>query len=72
MKKDHRLLMHFLRYILLHFLLEDTDDRSEKCFIEFKTITSSFFNKKQLNSDLLNVSERYNLLHNHLIVLFLD
>lgn len=56
MKHDHRILLHFLPYILLHGLLEGDEILKEKSRVEIQTITSSFTDKKLLDPKVLNVS----------------
>lgn len=56
MKHDHKILLHFLPYILLHALLEGEGKIKEKSHIEIQTITSSFTDKKPLDPKVLNVS----------------
>ncbi|CAH0564186.1 unnamed protein product [Brassicogethes aeneus] len=54
MKQDHRILIHFLPYILLHSLLEGSNDIQEKCVVEFQAVTNAFKIKKELNHRILN------------------
>ncbi|RZC32904.1 serine/threonine-protein kinase ATR, partial [Asbolus verrucosus] len=55
MKQDHRILMQFLPHILLHSIIEGSNDSKEKSYNEIKTVTSSFVKKKKIDPKLLDV-----------------
>lgn len=55
MKQSKRILMNFLPHIVLHALLEGSDDISDKTFVEFQTVTNSFTKKRKLDEIVLGV-----------------
>lgn len=56
--------MHFLPHILLHSILEGTNEDQEKAYNEIIAVISSYNSKQELDPKILNVSTyKINLTH---------
>ncbi|KAF7269206.1 hypothetical protein GWI33_017672 [Rhynchophorus ferrugineus] len=53
MQMDKKVLMHFLPYILLHSLLEGSEEIDEKSLLEFQTILNSFDRSTMIDVEVL-------------------